>query len=277
VCINDRNVLTDRLEYDRLGAMDKHAPPTLTSERRDAIADLVAQQGAARVSELAERFDVSPATVRRDLETLEERGTLERVHGGAVATPEKELEQDSSKAGAPYAARIGRAVVDMIEEGETVFLGPGSLSLEVARSLADHSSITVITNGLEVAYWLAVHTSHRLIITGGQTERPDLGLVGQLARDALSSLRADRVIVELGGVSAVEGLTEDSLPQAEIARMLMEAGTTIVAVVPPERVGRVAAAPVAPVTSADVVVTGREAPSAYLWDLSEVGVEIVLA
>jgi DeoR/GlpR family transcriptional regulator of sugar metabolism len=256
--------------------MDNQGPPTLTSERRDAIADLVAQQGAARVSELAERFEVSPATVRRDLERLQERGALERVHGGAVSIQERTSQQSSSKSPPAYAARIGRAVVDMIGEGETIFLGPGSLSLEVGRNLADHSRVTVITNGLEVACWLATHTSHRLIVTGGQSEGPDLALVGGLTRDALSSLRADRVIVELGGVSAVEGLTEDSLPQAEIARMLMEAGTTIVALVPPERVGRVAAAPVAPITSADVVVTGREAPSAYLWDLSEVGVEIVL-
>jgi DeoR/GlpR family transcriptional regulator of sugar metabolism len=85
------------------------------------------------------------------------------------------------------------------------------------------------------------------------------------------------VILELGGVSAVEGLTEDNLSQAEIARMLMEVGSKVVIVVPPERVGRVAAAQVAPVTSADVMVTAREAPSAYLWDLSEVGVRVVLA
>jgi DeoR/GlpR family transcriptional regulator of sugar metabolism len=257
--------------------MDDYAPPTLTSERRDAMADLVAHQGAARVSELAERFEVSPATVRRDLERLQERGVLERVHGGAVAIQGEMSQKRSPASPPPYAARIGRAVVDMIDEGETIFLGPGSLSLEVGRSLTDHGRVTVITNGLEVAYWLATHTSHRLIVTGGQSEGPDLALVGGVTRDVLSSLRADRVIVELGGVSAVEGLTEDSLPQAEIARVLMETGTTIIVLVPPERVGRVAAAPVAPVTSVDVVVTGREAPSAYLWDLSEVGVEIVLA
>jgi DeoR/GlpR family transcriptional regulator of sugar metabolism len=242
------------------------------------MADLVARQGAARVSELAERFEVSPATVRRDLETLEQRGTVERVHGGAVAVQKKGPQHRASpRAAPPYAPRIGRAVADMIDDGETIFLGPGSLSLEVARSLDDHSRVTVVTNGLEIAHWLAVHTSHRLIITGGQVEGSDLSLAGQLARDALSSLRADRVILELGGVSAVEGLTEDSLPQADIARILMDAGATIVAVVPPERVGRVAAVQIAPVSGADVIVTGREAPSAYLWDLSEVGVEIVLA
>jgi DeoR/GlpR family transcriptional regulator of sugar metabolism len=165
----------------------------------------------------------------------------------------------------------------MIDDGETVFLGPGSLLLEVARKLAARSRITVVTNGLDVAHWLASNSSHRLIVTGGQLEGHELGLVGQLTRDALASLRADRVILELGGVSAVEGLTDDSLPQAEVARLLMEVGSTVMIVVPPERVGRVAAAQVAPVSEADVIVTAREAPSAYLWDLSEVGVQIVLS
>ena len=258
----------------------------MTVERRDAIADLVLREGAARVSELAERFDVSSATVRRDLETLEDRGAIKRVHGGAVAVDEGEQalgvapaspSQMSTSSQSETALRIGRAVAEMIPGGETVFLGPGPLSLAVARSLEDHPHVTVITNGLGIAHWLATHTTHRLIITGGQAEDRDLALVGQLTRDALSSLRADRVVLELGGVSAVEGLTQDSLPQAEIAQILMEAGSKIVIMVPPERVGRVAAARVAPMTSADVVVTAREAPSAYLWDLSEVGVEIVLA
>lgn len=257
--------------------MNENAPPALTSERRDAIADLVGRHGTARVSELAEHFSVSATTVRRDLETLEQRGALQRVHGGAVAVRGKEPQQVASEASPQYAARIGRAVVDMIDDDETIFLGPGPICFEVARSLADHSRVTVITNGLRIGYWVAAHTSHRLIITGGQAEGPGMGLVGQLSRDALSTLRADRVILELGGISALEGLTEDSLPQAEIARILMETGPRIVVVVPPERVGRVAAVPVAPVTSVDVIVTGRDAPAAYLWDLSEVGVEIVLA
>jgi len=104
-----------------------------------------------------------------------------------------------------------------------------------------------------------------------------MGLVGQMTRRALSDLRADRVIVELDGVSPVEGLTQDSLPQAEIAQLLIETGARVVVLVPAERVGRVAATLVAPVSSADAIVTGREASAAYLWDLSEVGIEIVLA
>lgn len=258
--------------------MTEHTRPALTVERREAISDLIARQGTARVADLAERFDVSPATIRRDLETLEDQGAVRRVHGGAVAAGDVPPQAvASARSPSSPMARIGQAVAGMIEDGETIFLGPGPLCLEVARSLEGRSRITVITNGLDVAHWLASHTRHGVIVTGGQAEGNDLGLVGRLARDALSSLRADSVILELGGVSAVEGLTEDSLPQAEIAQRLMDAGSKIVILVPPERVGRVAAAQVAPVTSADVIVTAREAPSAYLWDLSEVGVRIALA
>jgi DeoR/GlpR family transcriptional regulator of sugar metabolism len=173
-------------------------------------------------------------------------------------------------------SRIGRAVAGMVADGETVFLGPGSLSQEVARSLALIPQLTIVTNGLGVAHWVASNTSHTLIVTGGQTKGGG-GLLGQLTRAALSSLRADRVVLELSGVSAVGGLTDDDLAQAEIAQMLLEIGAEVIALVPVERVGRVAAAFIAPITEVDVVVTGREAPSAFLWDLSESGVKVVLA
>ncbi len=85
------------------------------------------------------------------------------------------------------------------------------------------------------------------------------------------------MILELGGISAVGGLTDDNLSQAEIARMLLEIGSQVVILVPAERVGREAAAYIGPTSDADVVVTAREAPSAFLWDLSESGMRIVLA
>jgi DeoR/GlpR family transcriptional regulator of sugar metabolism len=165
----------------------------------------------------------------------------------------------------------------MVVDGETIFLGPGRLPLAVACALAERSRLTIVSNGLEVAHWVAAHTPHTLIVTGGQAEGRDRGLVGEFARVALASLRADHLVLELGGVSATGGLTSDSLPQAEIARMLLEIGSRVVVLVSADRVGRVAAAYIAPVSEADVVVTAREAPSPFLWDLSESGVRIVLA
>jgi len=256
--------------------VNHEAPPTLTAERRAAIARMATQNGTVRVADLVDRFGVHASTIRRDLQELEKQGRLERVHGGAVTVEPTALEPNHAPP-TTQEARIGQVVADMIGDGETVFLGPGRLPLEVARCLAAHTRLTVVTNGLEVAHHIATHTSHTLIVTGGQTEGHDLGLVGQMAKAALSSLRADHVVLELGGISAVGGLTDDSLPQSEIARQLLEVGSQVIVLVPAERVGRVAAAYIAPVSDADVVVTAREAPSAFLWDLSETGVRVVLA
>jgi DeoR/GlpR family transcriptional regulator of sugar metabolism len=237
---------------------------------------MVAQNGAARVAELVAHFGVNAATIRRDLKALEEQNRVQRVHGGAVAVEQAAPGVAPAPPGTQE-ARIGHAVAKMIADGETIFLGPGRLPLEVVRCLGGHSRLTIVTNGLEVAHWIAANTSHTLIVTGGQVEGRDMGLVGQLTRTALSSLRADHVILELGGVSAVDGLTDDSLPQAEIAQKLLEIGAQVVVLVSAERMGRVAAAYIAPVSEADVIVTAREAPSPILWDLSETGVRVVLA
>ncbi|MDY7079137.1 MAG: DeoR/GlpR family DNA-binding transcription regulator [Chloroflexota bacterium] len=256
--------------------MSERSLPTLTAERRAAIARIVAQDGVVRVADMVTRFNVNASTIRRDMKALEEQGAVRRVHGGAVSVKEVLPEKGCVPPGAPE-SRIGQAVAEMITDGETVFLGPGRLPLEVARCLAAHSRLTIVTNGLEVAHWVAANTSHTLIVTGGQVEGRDLRLVGQLTRAALPSLRADHIILELGGVSAVEGLTDDSLPQAEIVQVLLDVGSQVVILVPIERVGRVAAAYIAPISEADVIATAREAPASVLWDLSESGVRVVLA
>ncbi len=245
-----------------------------TPQRRAEIAQLLAQNGAVQVADLAARFGTSEPAIRRDLDWLESQGLARRVRGGAVAV---RFHADASLSPDAVPVRIGRATAGLVQAGETVFLGSGPLALAVARSLTACPSLTVITNGLDVARYIADHTSHTLILTGGQLERREGDLTGHLVRMALGALRADRVILELGGVSAAEGLTDDRLSQAELARLLFQRGMQVVILVPPERVGRVAAAYIGPVTDADVIVTAREADSAPLWDLAEAGVRVLLA
>ncbi len=244
-----------------------------TVQRRAEIAQLLQREGAVGVGELAARFGVSAPTIRRDLGWLVSQGLARRARGGALVAGGEAATASANT----LPARIGRAAAGMVQEGETVFLSPGLFSLGLARALAGRKQLTVVTNGLAVAQEIAEHTLHTLILTGGQLEREEQGLAGRLTLAALEELRADRVFLELSGVSAVAGLTDDSLPQAELARLLLSLGGQVIVLVAPERVGRVAAAYVGPVSEADVVVTGREADSAPLWDLAEAGVRVVLA
>lgn len=245
-----------------------------TPQRRAEIARLLAREGAVQVADLAVRYGVSEPTIRRDLEWLEKEGLAHRVRGGAlVVSPQGSPASDLNS----IARRIGQTAVRFIRDEETVFLGPGELTLEAARALRDRHHLTVITNSLTIAAEIAEHTSHTLILTGGQLNRTEGGLEGHLVQVALRELRADWVLVELSGVNAAEGLTDDSLAHAELCRALLGRGGQVVVLVEPERVGRVAAAYIAPATEADVLVTAREADSAPLWDLAESGIRILLA
>lgn len=245
-----------------------------TVERRAAISQRLVETGAVQVSDLTIRFDVSAPTIRRDLTWLEEQGLARRVHGGALSASQAVSSPRDPDA---LPARIGRAAAKLVAGGETIFIGPGRLGVATARALADRQRLTVVTNGLAVAQAVAAHSRQTLIVTGGQLERRDQGLEGPLARDALKELRADRIFLELGGVSAVDGLTDDSLPQAELESQIIALGVQVIVLVEPDRVGRVAAAHIGPASNADVLVTGREADSAPLWDLTELGVRVVLA
>jgi DeoR/GlpR family transcriptional regulator of sugar metabolism len=245
----------------------------LKAERRAEILKLVREQGAVHVPNLSQRFQVSPSTVRRDLERLAEQGELERTHGGAVLAAV--LPDDAEKAG-DVAGRIGQAAADLVSPGETVFIGPGPLCQATAQRLRHRSEITILTNALEIAWTLYQGSTLPLILTGGPVTRPGGALVGRLALQAMDTLRADRLIIEVAGVSPLKGLTGEQLPQADVTRSLLEMVSQNVILTTPERLGRAGAAWLGPVSEADVIITARDAPTAIVWDLSETGVKVTL-
>jgi DeoR/GlpR family transcriptional regulator of sugar metabolism len=245
----------------------------LPVERREAILKMVQQQGAVEVADLTRRFSASPSTIRRDLEWLAGQDKIARTYGGAVAveSPKEPMAQAGD-----VARRVGRAAADLIPAGESVFIGPGVLCQATAQQLQGRTDLAVITNSLVVAWTLFRNAEIPLILTGGPVMRPDGALTGQTALQTLQALRADRLVLEVAGVSPVEGLTSDQLPLAELLRPLMETVPRITVLATGQRLGRVGAAWLGPASSADVVITTRDASDAMVWDLTETGVKVTL-
>jgi DeoR/GlpR family transcriptional regulator of sugar metabolism len=251
----------------------------LSDERQNVISDLVTRRGVVNVADLVERLGVSPSTVRRDLEKLERRGLIRRIHGGA-APPDGALAAGPGPRPAHEregwdGERIGRAAANRVQAYETIYLGPGRLTLATARALGAKANVTVITNSLEIGHWLATHSDLVVVLTGGRVGRPRDRLDGPLVQQALRSLRADRVIIESVGISPDQGLMDVDLAQAELCRELIEGPGEAIVLVPPERIGRVGGVLIGPASDADVIITGREASEATLWDLSQLGIAII--
>ncbi len=243
----------------------------LAAERHQTIARLLQQQANIRIDELATRLEVSESTVRRDLEHLQERGLLARTHGGAVAVrPDADAPGISTIQG-----RIGAAAARQIGDGETVFLGPGTLTLAVAQHLDGDRVRTAITNCLTIATYLARQKRPHVILTGGQIERPGSALVGHLAEASMRELRADKAIIDVHGLHLPDGLTADSLPVVQILRAAMEAVSTVIVVLEGHQWGSRGPAFLASLEAVDTVITGQDAPPAMVWDLAQLGIQVI--
>jgi DeoR family fructose operon transcriptional repressor len=251
----------------------------LTTERRRTIADRIRRQSSVRLRELSEVFQVSDSTIRRDLEQLEKQGLLKRTYGGAVLVEEQAAAGGTERgpgAGLSVQARqIGSAAAALVVKGETIYLSAGSLALAVAHQLADRTGITVITNALDVAAYLAHHSVLSIILTGGQLERQEGALVGHVAALALQELRADRAILDVAGISVPDGITGESLSTAQFTRTVIERMPEVIVIADKRKWGRVGPAFLAPLEAIDRIVTSQHAPPAMIWDLSQLGIQII--
>ena len=237
-------------------------------ERRAFILEQLAQHGSVRVTKLAASLKVDPVTIRRDLARLETTGHLLRVHGGAIRREADPRTTDNLE------QRIAAAAGRLIPDNSAVFLGPGPLTVEMVPYLGEHEHLTIITNALDVAWRVAQLHRHTLHLLGGQVEE-DYG-VYEAPFQPPSHARVDWVVLETDGLDAERGLTHGHAHYASMARALFGLSAQFMVLLHPERVGRAGAILVAPAEAVDVLVTGREAPNAPLWDLSETGMRVVL-
>lgn len=251
-----------------------------TEERQYSILNLLARQGRLSVAEIVERFKVSEATARRDLETLAEQGKLQRVHGGALpikqAPPEapllqREQEQFFEK------QRIGQAAAALVGDGETIFLASGTTTLEVARHLRARQALTVITNSLPVMNTLAGLPGISLVGIGGLLRQSELSFVGHIAEQAIAELRADKVILGVHAFSLQDGLTSDYLPETLTDRAILKIGRQAILVADHTKFETVSPAFVAPVSSVHHLVTDSQTPPEILAALREMGITVTIA
>jgi len=246
------------------------------AERLDGILARLASDGSVSVSELTADLDASPATVRRDLQLLEQQNLLSRSHGGAVRNGllyelpvrYRDGRQASEK------ARIADAAAERIAGAETVGLTGGTTTTEVARRLRGRS-LTVVTNAINIASELVVSETIRLVVTGGVARPQSYELIGPLADRTLDGLSVDVVLLGVDGVNAGGATTHDEI-EAQTDSKLVERAARVIVVADSSKIGRSALSRICTLTEIDELITDAEAPESELDRLRAGGVEVVL-
>lgn len=203
----------------------------LAETRRRLLLDLIAGRGFATLSEMVNSLGVSESTVRRDLEVLEQAGSVRRTHGGAVCASEGRTMPAFEERTTAFTAEkraIGRATAALLEDGDTVLLDGGTTTMEVARALIGRP-VQVVTNSLPIAQLLASGKEADLILIGGYVY-PRTGVaLGPLAIAAMQGIRVRKAILGAGGITA-EGVYNSNVLLVETERQMMECGQEVIIV-----------------------------------------------
>jgi DeoR family transcriptional regulator of aga operon len=225
--------------------------------RQREILQRVTSDGYVEANDLATSLGVNPSTIRRDLESLARSGQIQRTRGGA------RLVADGAQ-DVPYAHKmaervrekteIARVAAARVREGDAVILDSGSTTYQIAVALR-HKRITVITNDLRIAKFVATDSDARLLVTGGELLGSVFTLVGDRAVSFVGDLSVDWTFLGADAVDAAAGITNTNTLEVPIKRAMIAAAETALVVVDSSKFGQRALARVAAIDEVHGIVT----------------------
>lgn len=247
------------------------------SERMAAILAALAERGQLQLRELAEMFDASAATIRRDVSQLADQGLLIRSHGAVRSlghTTELPVSlrdgrnRDSKQA-------IARCVASMLPTGRhAIALTGGTTTTEVLRALHPREDLTIITNSVGLALEAAGQGRSRVLVAGGVLRPNSLELVGGLAEATFRQVNVGTAIVGSDGVSVTGGLTTHDEVEAHTNHTMIARAQRVIAVADGSKVGRILLARLAGLDEIDVLVTDSHADAAEIGLIRAQGIEV---
>jgi len=244
-------------------------------KRKLEIAAYLQLAGFATARELAGRVGVSESTVRRDLLELDLQKLVRRVHGGAMLYNSMPDLRARKRRFIEEKRRIGAKAAGFIEDGDTIFLDGGSTTEEVAGMLPG-MRIKVITNGLNIANILSHAEGVELILTGGNMYGAGQIMLGPIAEQTISHLKADKAFISVEGIDNECVSNSNNLVIGTERAMMQRAGKVFV-LADHSKFGLRALARLSPLDAIDCVITDRKIKSSKLNFLRRKRIEVIQA
>jgi DeoR family fructose operon transcriptional repressor len=194
-------------------------------ERFEKILDSLRASQRATVKELADTLKTTEITIRRDLKELDKKGLVKRVYGGALVTDNDPLNfsiERKMTRNIEAKRRIGKKAAELIEDGDLIFLDPGTTCWEIVPYLATKKRLNIIINSSRLATAFRNEQNHNIIYIGGEYRPFRMDIVGDLAGATIEKLRGYKAFAGADGIDIELGLSANDITSASIARKMFQ-------------------------------------------------------
>ncbi|MCM5703689.1 DeoR/GlpR family transcriptional regulator [Larsenimonas salina] len=248
-------------------------------KRQDEMVSLIQQQKYINIEQLTAHFNVTPQTVRRDLNVLAEKGMIRRVHGGAGSiesstvntsyNTRKTLNYEEKKA-------IAATLASHIPDHSSIFINIGTSTELVAEALLDHKGLEVITNNLNVAAMMHAKDDFNVIVAGGVVRSRDGGIIGEAAIDFINQFKVDFGIIGISGIDEDGSLLEFDYQEVRVAQAIIGNSRHVFLAADHSKFMRRAVVRQAHINQVDALFTDVRPPDAFCALLDESDVRLYL-
>lgn len=249
-------------------------------EREEKILEVLKKKRKIEVDDLSNMFSVSKATVRKDLNKLKEKiEGLERTYGGAILR-EKHTDdigelKERKKMNKKKKEKIGKKTCSFIGKGSTIMIDAGTTTLEVVKNLKDDLNLTIISNSLEICYFLSKTKDFKVVSIGGVINQKNLSMRGKLGIKLLSEYSADQSIIGVEGISEKFGLTVSNELVARIKKRMIAESDKVIIVSDSSKIGRVRMSKFADLSEIDKLIMDDQVSEDFQEFLEKFNVKLI--
>jgi DeoR family transcriptional regulator of aga operon len=253
----------------------------MVKDRQEKILEILAHKEQVTVSELGETFDVSPVTIRTDLNQLAEIGKVIRTHGGAKLAAERMRQEltyaTRQRINAEMKRCIGRAAAALVRPEDAVLLDSSTTAVAVGTALKEQTNlenVTVVTTGIWTALELLGAPHIHVVLAGGQVRETTGSITGVFTEEILSRFNFAKAFLGAWGMTLEDGASDTPLAEVELKQKIVARSKAIYIVIDGSKFGRQALASFAPLEAITGVVSDNSAPTDLITALERHGIEV---
>jgi DeoR family glycerol-3-phosphate regulon repressor len=249
----------------------------MLSPRQNKILVLAGREGRVDVEKLSSIFDISPQTIRKDLNILCDRQLLQRVHGGAiVGSGIENVSYEARRLLAPDSKKaIGKMAATLIPDNSSLLINIGTTTEQVAHSLKNHKGLLVITNNINAIAIMKNFPGIELIIAGGQVRRSDGGIIGVAAVDFINQFKADYAVIGVSAIDEDGSLLDYDFGEVRVAQAIIENARQVILVADRMKLERSAPIRIGHISQVNTIVIDGKLPQKLQASCREHGVHTV--